>query len=125
MDRAPKAQDIYSLLLEIKDKQATGQVDIEHLNSKLNDMHKNLDVNPDKLNVKTVEFESHVLKLETNQLLTEEKMENLDQRTSNIESVLGEHQLKHDQIEEKCADRVSQVEYELAADIETVKNNIE
>ena len=125
VDRAPKAQDIYSLLLEIKDKQEMGQTDLGHLNIKIGTMQKNLDQNLDQINFKTSEIEQNVKDLHCNQTLSEDKIVNLELRTSKLEIDLGNEKLNCNLLEEKIADRVSQAEYELAADIETIKNNIE
>ena len=125
VDRAPKAQDIYSLLLEIKEKQETGQTDIGHLNTKMGNLQKNIDSNFNTLKVKTSELELHVLDLHNSQTLSDEKLSNLEVRTSKIEGELGNQNSEREQLEEKLIDRVAQTEYELAADIETVKNNIE
>ena len=125
VDRAPKAQDIYSLLLEIKDKQEAGQTDIGLLSSKMGEMQQNLDVNLDKLNVKTKEIDIRVTKIQCNQVLNEEKIEDIESRTAKLEDEIVRHKRGYDEVNDKCAERVSQVEYELAADIETVKNNIE
>ena len=125
VDRTPKAQDIYSLLLEIKDKQDTGQSDIELLNTKIGSMQQNLDVNLGKLNDKTTEIDLQVQNLKGEFSRASKQVDNLENRANKIECEIQNQSVKLEEVNEKCADRVSQVEYELAADIETVKNNIE
>ena len=88
-------------------------------------MQKNLDVNLKEIKTKSMETDIKVTKLYNDQVLLEEKMGDLGTLTGRIEGELCTQTSKLELIEEKCGDRVSQVEYEFAADIETVKNNIE
>ena len=125
VDRAPKAQDIYSLLLEIKDKQKTGQTDIGHLNIKIGDLQNNLDVNLDTLKTKTAELDSHISTLKGEQVRSGKRVDNVENRTNKVECEIQNQNVKLEQVNDRCIDRMAQVEYELAADIETVKNNIE
>ena len=125
VDRVPKAQDIYALLLEIKDKQKFSQTDIGNLNSKLGDVQKNLDENLDKLNVQTKELDLKLTKLQCTQVIDEEKIKAIECRTNKLEGEIESQKRNQVLLSENHIERVSQLEYELAADIETVKNNIE